>query len=103
LLKKLINPLSIFQPESLLKHFDLLEVKELCKVSNKKMIYHIELTEKNELPKAYNRFDYESKGFYPLRLFKTSLYEEKLFIELLSDVDGEKSKAVQKSKVITHL
>jgi hypothetical protein len=29
------------------------------------MIYHIELAEKNNLPKNYNRLNYESKGFYP--------------------------------------
>ena len=66
----MINPLSIFLPESLLNHFDLLEVKELCEASSKKMIYHIELTEKNELPKAYNRIDYESKGFYPPKVIQ---------------------------------
>ena len=61
----MINPLSIFLPESLLNHFDLLNVTELGEVSSKKMIYHIELAEKNDLPKGYNRLNYESKGFYP--------------------------------------
>ncbi len=61
----MINPLSIFLPASLLNHFDLLNVTELGEVSSKKMIYHIELAEKNDLPKGYNRLNYESKGFYP--------------------------------------
>jgi hypothetical protein len=61
----MINPLSIFLPDSLLNHFDLLNVTELGEVSSKKMIYHIELAEKNDLPKGYNRLNYESKGFYP--------------------------------------
>jgi hypothetical protein len=61
----MINPLSIFLPDSLLNHFDLLNVTELGEVSSKKMIYYIELAEKNDLPKGYNRLNYESKGFYP--------------------------------------
>jgi hypothetical protein len=61
----MINPLTIFLPDSLLNHFDLLNVTELGEVSSKKMIYHIELAEKNDLPKGYNRLNYESKGFYP--------------------------------------
>lgn len=59
------NPLSIFLPDSLLNHFDLLHVTELGEVSSKNMIYHIELAEKNDLHKGYNRLNYESKGFYP--------------------------------------
>lgn len=60
----MINPLSLFLPESLLTHFELVGVLELGEVSSKKMIYHINLAEKNELPKGYNRAEYESKGFY---------------------------------------
>lgn len=58
------NPLSIFLPESLLSHFELVSVLELGEVSSKTMIYHINLVEKNKLPKGYNKANYESKGFY---------------------------------------
>jgi hypothetical protein len=63
--KKMTNPLVLFLPDSLLNHFDLLAITELGEVSSKKMIYHIELAENNDLPKDYNRLNYESKGFYP--------------------------------------
>jgi transposase len=59
------NPLSIFLPEDLLNHFDLIKVTELGEVSSKQMIYQLELVEKNDLPKGYTKSDYESKGFYP--------------------------------------
>jgi len=55
---------SIFLPRDLLNHFDLVLVNELGEVSSKQQIYAIHLTEKNDLPKGYNRTDYESKGFY---------------------------------------
>lgn len=45
-------------------HFDLTHVHELCDVANKELIYHIHLTEKNDLLLGYNKTDYESKGFY---------------------------------------
>jgi hypothetical protein len=61
------NPLSIFLPENLLTHFDLVKVNELGEVSSKQMIYHLELIEKNDLPIGYTRSDYESKGFYPAK------------------------------------
>ena len=64
------NPLSIFLPERLLNHFDLLNVHELGEISSKQMIYHLELTEKNTLPNGYKRTDYESKGFYPSKIIQ---------------------------------
>jgi hypothetical protein len=62
------TPTSIFLPEDLLTHFELVLVKELGEVSSKKMIYHIHLVEKNQLPLCYNSLDYESKGFYPEKI-----------------------------------
>jgi len=56
--------LSLFLPESLLNHFDIEGTEELCEISHKRHIYHIYLTEKNDLPNGYNSLDYESKGFY---------------------------------------
>jgi len=58
------DPLTIFLPEGLLTHFDLIKVQDLGDISSKQMLYHIYLIEKNELPKGYNRLNYESKGFY---------------------------------------
>jgi transposase len=58
------DPLSLFLPIHLLTHFDLVQFNELGEVSTKQLVYHIQLTEKNTLPKGYNRSHYESKGFY---------------------------------------
>ena len=62
--KKLKEILSLFLPESLLNHFDIDSTQELCEVSHKRHIYHIHLTEKNNLPKGYTNSEYQSKGFY---------------------------------------
>lgn len=56
--------LSLFLPESLLNHFDIEVIQELGEISHKRIIYHIHLTEKNELPVGYTKDTYESKGFY---------------------------------------
>ena len=56
--------LSLFLPEALLDHFDIELIQELGEVSHKRMIYHIYLTEKNELPLGYIKGGYESKGYY---------------------------------------
>ena len=55
---------SLFLPEDLLKHFEVIEVLELGDCSTKKMVFEIHLEEKNELSSGYERGDYESKGFY---------------------------------------
>jgi len=60
-----MNDLSLFLPEGLLAHFDLLNIEELGEVSTKKLFYQIDLNEKNTLPEGYNPEEYESKGFYP--------------------------------------
>ena len=52
-------------PTDLLEYFEVISVKELCEISTKKMVFHIQLEEKNQLPKSYNQSDYQSKGFYP--------------------------------------
>ena len=55
--------LRLFLPESLLEHFTIEGSQELGEVSHKRMVYHIHLTEKNELPSGYDKSKYESKGF----------------------------------------
>lgn len=62
--------LSLFLPDSLLKHFEIDQLQELCEVSYKREIYHIHLTEKNTLPDGYKRSDYESKGFYKPKIIQ---------------------------------
>jgi len=52
-------------PTDLLEYFEVISVKELGEISTKKMVFHIQLEEKNQLPKSYNQSDYQSKGFYP--------------------------------------
>jgi len=64
------TPLSIFLPDNLLEHFFLSSVYELGEVSSKQMIYHLNLTEKNSLPKGYISTDYESKGFYESKIIQ---------------------------------
>lgn len=58
------NIISVFLPENLLDYFDLVQVYELGDVASKQLIYHIHLTEKNDLPLGYSKANYESKGFY---------------------------------------
>ena len=61
-------------PAGLLEHFILSEVKELCRISDKKLIYELHLEEKNVLHNVSDKSQYESKGFtqitvqdFPLR------------------------------------
>jgi len=51
-------------PTDLLEYFDVITVKELGDISTKKMVFHIQLEEKNQLPNCYIQSDFESKGFY---------------------------------------
>lgn len=68
---------AIFQlilPEGLLDYFMIKEVKELCRLSDKKLYYELHLEENNKLHSGYDASQYESKGFtevtvqdFPLR------------------------------------
>ncbi len=62
--------LSLFLPESLLEHFDIEFTQELGEILHRRMIYHVHLTEKNELPLGYNGGQYESKGFYKPKIIQ---------------------------------
>lgn len=57
-------------PTDLLEYFEVISVKELGEISTKKMVFHIQLEEKNQLPKSYNHSDYQSKGFYPEKIIQ---------------------------------
>ena len=55
----------MFLPTDLLEYFEVISAEELGDVSTNKMVFHIQLEEKNKLPPAYDREQYQSKGFYP--------------------------------------
>lgn len=65
-----VSLLSYFLPSELLEYFTITGVKELGEVSLKRMVLQIELEEKNQLPAGYNSSEYESKGFYPVKLIQ---------------------------------
>jgi len=56
--------LAHFLPKDLLNHFTITNIQPLCEVKLKRDIFYIYLEEKNELPKGYNKSDYQSKGFH---------------------------------------
>lgn len=56
--------LAHFLPKDLLNHFTITEIQPLCEIKLKRDIFYIYLEEKNELPRGYNKSDYQSKGFY---------------------------------------
>ena len=55
--------ISNFLPEGLLAHFSINEVLMLGDVNSKKMFFEIYLEENNEILGAYDKDQYESKGF----------------------------------------
>jgi hypothetical protein len=62
------EPISFFLPSEILEHFTITKIEELKeKSSNDKMI-QIDLEEKNIIPPNYDSSQYESKGFYPVKL-----------------------------------
>jgi len=56
---KLQTLASLFLPEGLLDHFEVIRISECCEVITKKGEYHIWIDELNGCPDGY-----ESKGFY---------------------------------------
>ena len=62
--------LRYFLPDELLEYFIISKVEELGEVSTKRMILQIELEEKNVIPEGYDSKEYESKGFYPLKIIQ---------------------------------
>ena len=59
-----ISILSSFLPSGLLEHFEITDFKEMGHIATKKDSYYLYLEEKIQLPKGYDRGEYESKGFY---------------------------------------
>jgi hypothetical protein len=61
-------------PDGMLNYFSIIDVKELCRLSDKKTFYELHIEENNELHSGYDASQYESKGFteitiqdFPLR------------------------------------
>ncbi|MBS1590239.1 MAG: transposase family protein, partial [Bacteroidetes bacterium] len=61
-------------PSGLIDHFKIVEVRELCRLSDKQMFYELHLEEENVLHSGFDSSRYESKGFteitvqdFPLR------------------------------------
>ncbi|MBK7098951.1 MAG: hypothetical protein IPH58_12075 [Sphingobacteriales bacterium] len=66
--------IQLLLPEGLLEYFDIIEVKQLCRIKDKQTFYELHLEEQNRLHSGYNAVDFESKGFtevtiqdFPLR------------------------------------
>jgi len=65
-----LHLLSLFLPEELLLHFDIVSIKELGDIASKKDCLYIYLDEKNNIPSQYSSEEYESKGFYERKLIQ---------------------------------
>jgi hypothetical protein len=59
---------SLFLPEGLLVHFDIIDIIELCDIKTKKLFYTISIEEKNEIIGIHNGAEFKSKGFSYLTL-----------------------------------
>jgi hypothetical protein len=62
--------LGYFLPSGLLDYFIITKVEELEEVSTKSMVLQIELEEKNQIPTGYDSSQYESKGFFPVKIIQ---------------------------------
>jgi hypothetical protein len=62
--------ISIILPKELLEYFTITKVEELDEVSSKGKMIQIELEEKNVIPAGYDSDQYESKGFYPVKIIQ---------------------------------
>lgn len=61
---------SLFLPQGLLSHFDIVDFKELGNLQTKKDCFYIYLDEKNILAKDSDNNEFESKGFYERTLIQ---------------------------------
>ena len=62
--------IDIFLPKDLLSHFLIRDIQTLYEIKLKREIFHIYLEEKNDLPKGYDKSNYEFKGFYNAKLIQ---------------------------------
>jgi transposase len=59
-----------FLPAGLLEHFTITSIEEKDEESTKSKIIEIGLEEINQIPPGYDSSQYESKGFYPVKLIQ---------------------------------
>ncbi len=62
--------LGYFLPSGLLEYFTITRVEEKEEASSKSMMIEIEIEEINRIPAGYDSSQYESKGFYPVKLIQ---------------------------------
>jgi hypothetical protein len=62
------EPISFFLPTEILEHFIIVQIEELDDETSGGKMIRIELEEKNQIPGKYDSSQYESKGFYPVKL-----------------------------------
>ncbi|MBS1777292.1 MAG: transposase family protein [Bacteroidetes bacterium] len=67
-------------PEGLLEHFKLVEVKEFCRLTDKKLFYELHLEENNVLHSGYESSLYESKDFTEIRVQDFPLRGKDVFL-----------------------
>ena len=60
--------ISFLLPAGILENFTITKIEELDEESSNDKKIQIELEEKNILPQNYDSSQYESKGFYPVKL-----------------------------------
>jgi hypothetical protein len=59
-----------FLPAGLLEHFTITSIEEKDEESTKSKIIEIGLEEINQIPAGYDSSQYESKGFYPVKIIQ---------------------------------
>lgn len=62
--------LEYFLPIGLFEYFTITKVEELVEKSTRNISIQIDLEEKNQIPTGYDNSQYESKGFYPVKLIQ---------------------------------
>jgi hypothetical protein len=78
-------------PALLLEHFILTEVKELCRLSDKKVFYELHLEETNVLHNVSDSSQYESKGFTQITVQDFPLRGRDVFLVIRRRRWGNKS------------
>jgi hypothetical protein len=67
-------------PEGMLNYSGITEVKELCRLSDKKIFYELHIEENNELHSGYDAAQYESKGFTEITIQDFPLRSKDVFL-----------------------
>jgi len=57
-------------PEEVLEYFEITNVERLVEETLNRTVIQISLEEKNRIPAGYDSTQYESKGFYPVKIIQ---------------------------------